>query len=358
MTHSLFRPFMIIAVLSVCVSAAAADRRQIDFQSSSGRGRIPLSAMVMLEPTLPAPALVDEPEYTRGDRNTVYWESGDVIDAAGATGYEVILFEVEAQIENRLLWGFVDVGVDSATFRDLPEGIRILYRLRYYAEGPTGGYAVSHWSEPVHSVQDWSRPVLHAWNIRDMQHASGMAWVVGQAVWIRVVASDSLYGGIMQIAIHEESRFSQDTTFYDIESPAVYMDTLIPYPLRTPANEPIAISLWVVDVAGQVSDAGSIVRHEFFWWTHEEETPGLICYPNPFHPAAGEKSVIKMNQPGIESGRIFDPFGNLIIRLTKPAGTLFFEWDGTNREGRRVARGGYIFVVDGRQDLYCKIAVY
>ncbi len=338
------------------ISVNAAGRRQIDFQSARSQLNAQIFVMrTQLDPTLPAPSLNDEPEYTRGSQNTVYWNSSDVEGELSSTDYQLLVFEVEAQFDSTQLWGFVDVGVDSATFQYLPEGFRISYRLRYYAENPSGAYEMSAWSQPVQSVQDFSLPVLRAWNIQDLQRSTGPDWVVGQAVWIRVVATDSLYGSVMQIAIQENSRFVDDTTYYDIERPTVFVDTLVPYPILTPANEPMTFTVWVVDVAGQNSNS---VSKELFWWPDGEEDPSVLCYPNPFSPSAGEQSVIKVNRPGFQKGRIFDPFGNVVAVLAKQPDALFFDWDGKNQEGKAVARGGYIFVIDGRQDLYCKIAVY
>ena len=80
-------------------------------------------------------------------------------------------------------------------------------------------------------------------------------------------------------------------------------------------------------------------------------------FPNPFNPGRDEKSIIKVSGPGITKGRIFDPFGNLIKTLVKHESDIFFEWDGCNELGEIVANGGYIFAVDGKQSLYCKIAI-
>lgn len=309
-----------------------------------------------LEPTLPQPKIHDEPVYTKGNFNTVTWESEPVIFAMDSMNKKLLVFEVEAQLDSTLLWGFVDVGIDSATFRYLPEGMPIVYRLRYYARNLNGEYEISFWSNPVQSIQDFSLPILNSWLIQDMQRSAGYDWIVGQSTWARVTASDSIFGRVMQIAINEKSLCTDDTTFYDIEHPTVFVDTLIPYPILTPANELIEMSVWVVDVAGQISESQT---QEFFWWPHTaEDQASVICYPNPFQPSAGEMSVIKVNRPGIKKGRVFDPFGNLIAVLNKSERDLFFEWDGRNQRGDIVSRGGYIFLVEADKDMVCKIAVY
>jgi len=100
------------------------------------------------------------------------------------------------------------------------------------------------------------------------------------------------------------------------------------------------------------------MHQTLFWWPYEEDPSEIICYPNPFSPTAGEISVIKVNSPDITKARIFDPFGNLVAVLEKPASRFFFEWNGQNQNGDPVARGGYVLVVDGRNELYCKIAIY
>jgi flagellar hook assembly protein FlgD len=65
-----------------------------------------------------------------------------------------------------------------------------------------------------------------------------------------------------------------------------------------------------------------------------------------------------VDDPGTSRVRILDPFGNLVKSLVKKASSdIFFEWDGRNERGDIVASGGYLCVVDGKRQLYCKIAV-
>lgn len=353
MVRDLCNIFLII--LFIQGQVLAGDRTQmVRTNPALEQSVIGLSAMI--EPDMPNPLLDPEPEFTWGSRNTVFWNPDSVQLLADSMGVTLIAFEVEATFGTTELWGIVEAHVDSALFHSLPEGVPIDYRLRYYARSAGDVYRMSHWSPSERSIQDQDLPTLHAWDIPDLQQTQRLDWITGNTIWNHVIASDSVYGKVMQIALREESDGMSQTTFYDIETPSMAVDTLVPYPLLTPSNTTLNLSVWVIDVAGKASL--DTMHQTLFWWPYEEDPSEIICYPNPFSPTAGEISVIKVNSPDITKARIFDPFGNLVAVLEKPASRFFFEWNGQNQNGDPVARGGYVLVVDGRNELYCKIAIY
>jgi len=220
-----------------------------------------------IEPTLVAPQLHAEPDYSLGTKNTIYWSSDEVRTLCEPL--ELVLFEVQAIWEDIELYGPVDVDVDSATFTNapdgLPEGIPIQYQLRYYAKDAEGKYFLSFWSEPEISIQDTREPVLVLWNILHLQKSVGVNWVIGPTLYNHVIASDSVLGKVMQIVIHEQSATFNDTFYYDLERPILNVDTIFPYKMESNEKEPTTLSLWIVDVAGQISNKMTI---PFFWWPH------------------------------------------------------------------------------------------
>ena len=303
--------------------------------------------------TLIPPVLFDEPAYTLGRENTLHWSSTESHDRLNSdtSGLSILFFEIEAYSDSTgFLWGFVDVNVDSATFYNLPSGISIAYRLRYYAGDNNGNYGRSLWSNTKKSIQDISPPLLEYCEIIDLKSSGGKNWVNSKAIDINIKASDPDSGQVMQVVFEEMSSTSENVLFYDIEPPEEAIDMTIPYHLSVPENELVTMRIWVVDVAGQVSSSWSII---FFWWEMEK----IVCFPNPFNPQRGEIATIELNNDNIEEARIYDPFGNLVRILKKGQSTTFFEWDGKNDRGDIVSNGGYICVISGETQHYCKIAV-
>jgi hypothetical protein len=312
-----------------------------------------------LEPSLPAPALYPEPEYTWGFSNTIFWNRDSIENAVTALDMHLLFYEVQATFDNIILWAFPKASVDSATFTNppdgLPEGISIDYRLRYYAEDSAHNYSMSYWSEPESSIQDASPPNLWHINVLHLQETEGLNWAIGPTVHVDVIASDYSFGKVMQVVIHEKSESCDDIIYYPILPPTDSINQAIPYTMCSPQREVAELSVWVLDVAGQPSEAKSI---SLFWWPYEGEENKMVCFPNPFNPQEGEITIIKVDDPGINRVRIFDPFGNLVKLLVKKASSdIFFEWDGRNERGDIVASGGYLCVVEGNMQLYCKIAV-
>jgi len=309
-----------------------------------------------IEPTLPPPRLVPEREYTWSWENTIYWYGDSVRVWLSQIGSILLFFEARANYVDTELWGFVNADVDSATFVNLPEGIPIEYRVRYFAQDSIGRYQVSYWSSPETSIQDAEPPVVdrERSGVLDLEESGGKRWVNGPAIRIRVVATDSTFGKVMQIAIREKSAAVDDTLFYDIDTPSMNVETVIPYTMRSPQKIPVTLSWWAYDLAEQPSFQQSV---SIFWWPPEEGKGRLICFPNPFNPDQGGISTIKVGVSGVTEAEIFDLFGNLVRVLHKDASASFFEWDGRNGRGDMVSKGGYFCVVKGNPQLYCKIAV-
>jgi hypothetical protein len=240
--------------------------------------------------------------------------------------------------------------VDSATFPQLPSGVSINYRLRYYTRNPSGIFGRSYWSKEERSIQDVSPPQLSDAEILDLKTSGGKNWLTAKTMDVHIHAFDPDSGQVMQVVFHERSAFVDTKLFYDVEPPQSPFDRTIPYTIATPENQLMTLNIWVVDVAGQNSIGDSL---DLFWW----ETEAIVCFPNPFNPDQGQMSTIEINSTDINEARIYDPFGNLVRILIKEANRTFFEWDGTNERGDRVATGGYICVIEGSNRQYCKIAV-
>ncbi len=312
-----------------------------------------------LEPSLPAPALYPEPEYTWGFSNTIFWNRDSIEALVSALNMRLLFYEVQATFNDIELWAFPKANVDSAAFTNppngLPEGISINYRLRYYAEDPAHNYSMSYWSEPESSIQDASPPNLWQMNVLHLQQTEGLNWTIGPTIHIDVIASDYSFGKVMQVAVHEKSESCDNTVYYPILPPIDSLNQAIPYTMCSLQREVAELSVRVLDVAGQLSEEKSVA---LFWWPYEGEENKMVCFPNPFNPAEGEITIIKVDDPGANRVRIFDPFGNLVKSLVKKVSSdIFFEWNGRNERGDIVATGGYLCVVDGKKNLYCKIAV-
>lgn len=357
----MMKQLMMIAGLVVCFAQGghAQERRIKAWNSAFFRSEV-MALQQTPDPTLAAPVLAPEPEYTWGRFNTLHWEIDPVITALNALNHTLLAFEIEAQYgadQDRVtLWGFVDAAVDSATFDPLPEGVPIDYRLRYFARSAGGEYLMSHWSSVETSIQDLEPPVLHAQTgVQEVQQLGTQRWIVGDLAKIHIVASDSLFGKVMQISIEEISETGTRLVRHDVIPPRLHADIHLQHVLYTPVKMPFQLRIWATDVALQQSVA---LTDTLVWWPEDEGTGRLICFPNPFSPQTAMEPVkIKVGVPNVSKARVFDPFGNLVVTLRKQKNDPFFSWDGRNGEGEPVANGGYICVVDGKTDLYCKIAV-
>jgi hypothetical protein len=309
-------------------------------------------------PTLPAPRLIREPEFTLGLSNTLFWPADSIEASLTAEGWNLQYYEIMAQytFQDSLfrLYSPVDPGTGSVTTDPLAEGPAIEYRLRYFAQGRSGDYACSYWSEPQVSIQDAHAPVLERWDIVRLRRAVPIAWVIGKTLTFRVTASDLPAGKVMEIIVHEKSETADDTVIFDIVPPRLQVDTMFSsYSLRTEEHKSVTLTLWVKDVSGQSSFP---VILTLFWMSEEENR--MFSFPNPFNPSRQEIAVIQVPSSELQTAKVFDPFGNCVRILRKgDAANAFFEWDGRNERGDLVANGGYLCVAEGREKLYCKIAV-
>lgn len=308
-----------------------------------------------ISPDLPAPILDHEKPYTRGIDNTVSWidSMGDVYQRIDELQLTICFYAVEAMIADAdTVWGFVDGISKEATFQSLPEGVSIAFRLRYYAQDVQGNYYISPWSNTEVSIQDASAPKITLFTIQQLQDTGAESWVLGPQISVHVQANDN-DGQIMQIALQETSSQIYPTLFDDLGShPRSVIDTTLQYTLFSKPSEPLTLKCWAVDVAEFYSDT---LRIDFFYLLSDAK---VVCFPNPFIPDQNTYTLIKVEKPDAEKAMIFDPFGNLIKTLRKdPSNEMAFAWDGKNERGEQVAKGGYLCIVDGDKDLYCKIAV-
>jgi len=306
-----------------------------------------------LDTIFSAPSLLPEPEYSLNNTNTIKWNNDNIQTTLEDIKASLEIYEVQAVYNNIELWGFVDSKVDSATFIDLPAGVPIEYRLRYIGRDSTGRLGLSFWSESEISIQDKNPPVIQELHIADLQQGVNTHWVLSNTLHFFITASDSILGKVERICIRESNDISlqADTTVINLQPPETYINREYTYQLLTPEQEQLYLDFWIYDLAGRKS-----LEKEFrlFWMSSSSK---MFCFPNPFNPKRGEKSIIKIENQEVDEVRIYDLFGNLVRKLNRTPGNYFFEWDGFNGEKEMVSSGGYICVVPGSSDLYCKIAV-
>jgi hypothetical protein len=105
--------------------------------------------------------------------------------------------------------------------------------------------------------------------------------------------------------------------------------------------------LAAVDIHGNVSEY-VLLGPGYVTGDETPETPQVSYlsqnYPNPFNPA----TIIRfgLESRGDVSLRIYDPAGRLVrilVEESRDAGHYTEEWDGRDREGRRVASGMYFY---------------
>jgi hypothetical protein len=101
-----------------------------------------------------------------------------------------------------------------------------------------------------------------------------------------------------------------------------------------------------VDMAGNYSVTTKTVK---FVCEEEDLTiSGLMSYPNPFDPWAGEKATISidLSRQADVTVKIFDfagePVRTLIADYAGPGVFEELKWDGTDESGSIVATGAYI----------------
>jgi len=344
-----------VLMLAFCfVAVARGDVRRTQAWTSDRITSLFPAVPMDLQPTLPPPQLIREPEFTWGLTNTLHWSSDSVIAKLKPLQVTLLFFEIQARYRDQELWGFVSTGVDSARFTDLPEGLSIEYRLRYYAKDVSGAYLLSQWSQPQTSIQDNHPPILERWDIVGMQKTLSGNWVLGRDISIHLKAVDNGGGKIMEAVLREIGPSLDSTRLYDFQNPKASIDTTLSYRILESENRIAELRMSVKDVSGKPSTPSSI---SFFWWPSDVQDNRMVCFPNPFNPDRGQLSTIKLDRPGSVEARILDPFGNLVRVLQKQNDQLFFEWDGKNERGETVSNGAYLCVSKENQRLYCKIVV-
>jgi hypothetical protein len=131
---------------------------------------------------VPAPTMLEEPEYTKGDSNTVMW------DMAGVGTYK---YYVEVSTDA----GFSTVKDNSGwisnlayEFRDLENGQMYFYRVK--ARNSYGGE--SGWSNIVFSVQDATGPEIVLISISDIGDNTNVTWDRNYTINIRYRITDNI----------------------------------------------------------------------------------------------------------------------------------------------------------------------
>ena len=314
----------------------------------------------LIDPSLPAPRLRWQREYSKGLSNTVYWYADDTEIYVESEGFTFLYYEIQASYQTEhgitVLWGLEEAGVDSATFVNLPEGVEIAYNLRYFARNPEGGFLMSWWSDSLIVIQDNIRPSLDQQRsgIINISSPAGQQWVDGDTLNIRIAASDSYPGKVMQIGVREQSNDIDLITYHQVIPPLTSVDTVIVHKLFSGPKRSIEISWWVVDIALHESDTQYV---DIAIWPPEDGYEQLIVFPNPFNPFEDDGCKIRIGFEGEQTVHIFDAFGQLIRTLKKGSNEQFVVWDGRNNRNQIVGNGGYICVLEGKNSVYSKIAV-
>jgi hypothetical protein len=312
---------------------------------------------------LPAPALLPTLGlYTTGTRTALSWNRDTTLARLHGDlshpGFTPAFYQVQAYnpaIPDSL-WGFVDASAESAVIvydkadakMDAWEGERLRYRLRYWAINTAGAYGLSAWSDSLVSIQDWTPPSFRI-SIDRLNRSRAGNWIIDD-IHIRLLAAKDTNGVVDSLLFRETFTMNGLTQSLDTVRA---IDSDYTFGLLAPAHVPETLTLWVRDRSGQKSRDTTVV---LFWLPGEEGE--MFAFPNPFNPAVDPVTVIRIPVADYRSAKIFDPFGNLVRVLRKNgAEDQFFEWDGRNGKGDRVSNGGYLFVIDGNETLYCKIAI-
>jgi hypothetical protein len=72
-----------------------------------------------------------------------------------------------------------------------------------------------------------------------------------------------------------------------------------------------------------------------------------FVFPNPFRPALGHTNIKLSNLPANAHVKIFTAAGRLLKELDADAAGQVLTWTGTDREGRALASGVYLAVIEG-----------
>lgn len=82
------------------------------------------------------------------------------------------------------------------------------------------------------------------------------------------------------------------------------------------------------------------------------QTPGAsvadgFVFPNPYRPSAGHTNIKLSNLPAGAHIKIFTATGRLLKELDADAAGQVLSWNGTDRDGRALASGVYLAVIEG-----------
>jgi len=131
---------------------------------------------------VPAPTMLAEPEYTKGDSNNVMWN----MPGSGVYNYYVQLSTVSdfSQIEDNSGW----ISNLAYEFTGLESGQMYFYRVK--ARNAYGGE--SAWSNIVFSVQDDTGPEIVLISISDIEENTNVNWEKNFTINIRYRITDNI----------------------------------------------------------------------------------------------------------------------------------------------------------------------
>ena len=97
----------------------------------------------------------------------------------------------------------------------------------------------------------------------------------------------------------------------------------------------------------------------FFWAKISDTSPAgradvlVTNYPNPFDSRQGATTILyRLQAESDVNVKIYDYFGNLVREYPEgrqSSGTNRIVWDGTNEAGQKVAKGGYLLLLEMRR---------
>jgi hypothetical protein len=111
---------------------------------------------------------------------------------------------------------------------------------------------------------------------------------------------------------------------------------------------------WVVLDSSADSETRQVIgtTDHFSLFQIVAQTPGAsvsegFVFPNPFRPSLGHTKIKLSNLPAGASIKIFTATGRLLKELNADAAGQVLTWDGTDRDGRALASGVYLAVIEG-----------
>jgi len=231
---------------------------------------------------------------------------------------------------------------DTSSFiTGLPER-PLWFRVRW--ADSTGMY--SRPSNVVTTTIDTTAPVLSTITIWGRPQADSTI-TRQRDVSVEFGGSDNYAGACDSIHVTEDMSFGSYVA-YAIST----CDSSVSFVL---SGSPGRKSVWarLVDMAGNISDSA---------FASIESESQLHNYPNPFNPNEEATALVfGLEAPQGVTLYIYDLGGNLVLKregISGVTGLNEIEWDGFNGQGKMVADGGYVAVVEAGNIKYrTKIAV-